>query len=162
MTINDYLARLRDPEIDPDFEALLDRPDTTRATALWASIAAGEASVEDTLRWAQHVAVKIEQTVINKAERDAAPGALKAIGFYGRPDPYRAARDYMALVGSFPVASEDGQCRQAPRLTAEQWLEKLQAAGHLVGIPRKTAVNRINEWRQELGIEQMQDGWDKP
>jgi hypothetical protein len=139
---------------DPELLRVLDgRPDTTTAARLWASIADGSASVDDTLAWAQHVAQAITANVVNGAERDAAPAALRAIGFYGRVDAYRSAREYLDIVASFDVMDERGAPVRLARQPASAWLKLLRSAGHLLDLEDKTAINKINTWRKELGIE---------
>lgn len=157
MRIDHYLQNLP-PDTgehgDPELLRVLDgRPDTTTAARVWASIADGSASVEDTLAWAQHVAREVRANVVNGAERDAAPAALRAIGFYGRVDVYRAAREYLATVSSFPVVDERGVQVQLAQQPASAWLKLLRRAGHLLDVADKTAINQILTWRKELGIE---------
>lgn len=157
MRIDQYLQSVPPESVehcDPELLRLLDgRPDTTTATRLWAAIAGGSASVDDTLAWAQHVACEIQANVVNGAERDAAPAALRAIGFYGRVDMYRAAREYLETVASFEVLGEHGAPVQLARQPASAWLKLLRSAGHLHDVADKTAINQINAWRKELGIE---------
>lgn len=157
MRIDHYLQTLpldAAEHSDPELLRVLDgRPDTTTAARVWSSIADGSASVEDTLAWAQHVARDIQTNVVIGAERDAAPAALKAIGFYGRVDVYRAAREYLDTVAAFDVLDEQGVPVQFARQPASAWLKLLRSAGHLLDVAEKTAINQINNWRKELGIE---------
>lgn len=154
MQIDQFLLTNDTEQADAELASLLDgKPDTTAAAELWAAIADGSASVEVALAWAQHVAREIEKNVVNGADRDAAPAALRAIGFYGRVDKYRTAKDYLATVASFDVLDEAGNPLPPERLPASQWLRLVRRAGHLVGVPDKTAINQINTWRKELGIE---------
>lgn len=155
MRIDHYLKQRADADFsDPELLRLLDgKRDTTTAARLWASIADGSASVDDTLAWAQHVAQAITGNVVNGAERDAAPAALRAIGFYGRVDAYRSAREYLDIVASFDVMDEQGVPLPPARQPASAWLKLLRSAGHLVDLEDKTAINKINTWRKELGIE---------
>lgn len=157
MRIDHYLQNLP-PNIgehsDPELQRVLDgRPDSTTAARVWVSIADGSASVEDTLTWAQHVACEIQSNVVNGAERDAAPAALRAIGFYGRVDVYRSAREYLDTVATFEVLDEHGVPVRLARQPASAWLKLLRSAGHLLDVTDKTAINQINTWRKELGIE---------
>lgn len=154
MRIDHYLQQGGADLDDLELHRLLDgRRDTTTAARVWASIADGSASVENALAWAQHVAREIAANVVNGAERDAAPAALKAIGFFGRPDPYRAAREYLDIVASFDVMDDHGAPVQLSRQPASAWLKLLRNAGHLLDLEDKTAINKINAWRKELGIE---------
>ncbi len=157
MHINEYLKRAAeqwDGPHDPEFEALLDgKTDSTAAGRFWAAVADGSASVEDTLAWAQKVARRVVADVVNGSDRDVAPAALKAIGFYGRIDKYRTARDYMSLIAEFAVLDEQGNPLPVERLPATQWLRLLRRAGHMKDLEEKTAINKINAWRKELGIE---------
>jgi hypothetical protein len=157
MRINEYLNRADeqgDGPHDPKLEALLGgKPDSTAAGRFWAAVADGSALVDDTLAWAQQVARRVVADVVNGPDRDAAPAALKAIGFYGRIDKHRTARDYLALIAEFDVLDEQGNPLPPERLPASQWLRLLRRAGHLAGVPDKTAINQINTWRKELGIE---------
>lgn len=154
MRLDQYIQQLGEGTPDQELQRVLDgKPDTTTAARMWASIADGSASVGDTLEWAQHVARQITANVVNGAERDAAPAALKAVGFYGRVDAYRAAREYLSIVASFPVLDEQGATVQLARQPASAWLKLLRSAGHLVDIDDKTAINKIGIWRNELGIE---------
>lgn len=157
MRINHYLQSLLPDTAehsDPLLLRVLDgRPDTTTAARVWASIDDGSASVEDTLAWAQHVAREIQANVVNGAERDAAPAALRAIGFYGRVDAYRDAREYLETVASFDVLDEHGVPVRLTRQPASAWLKLLRSAGHLLDVADKTAINQINAWRKELDIE---------
>lgn len=155
MRIDHYLETTADGEqYDRELARLLDgKADTTTAARLWAAIADGSASVEDTLAWAQHVARKITANVINSGERDAAPAALRAIGFRGRVDAYRAAREYLDIVAAFDVMDEHGVPLPLVRQPASAWLKLLRRAGYLLDIEDKTAINKINAWRKDLGIE---------
>lgn len=154
MRIDQFIREAASEHHDAELQRLLDgKPDTTTAANLWASIADGSASVADTLAWAQHVAREIAANVVNGTERDAAPAALRAIGFYGRVDAYRAAREYLDLVASFPVVDERGVQVQLARQPASAWLRLLRSAGHLLDLEDKTAINKINTWRKELGVE---------
>lgn len=157
MRIDHYLQGLPPESAEHgDLELLrvLDgRPDTTTAARVWAAIADGTASVEDTLAWAQHVAREIQANVIDGAERDAAPAALRAIGFYGRVDVYRSAREYLDTVATFEVLDEHGAPVRLARQPASAWLKLLRSAGHLLDLEDKTAINKINAWRKDLGIE---------
>ncbi|MDH4466149.1 MAG: hypothetical protein QE290_19145 [Acidovorax sp.] len=157
MRIDHYLQSLppdTGEHSDPELLRVLDgRPDTTTAARVWAAIADGSASVEDTLAWAQHVAREIQANVIDGAERDAAPAALRAIGFYGRVDVYRSAREYLETVATFEVLDEHGVPVRLARQPASAWLKLLRSAGHLLDVTDKTAHNQINAWRKELGIE---------
>lgn len=149
MRIDQYLQEVPPAPYDPELQRLLDgKADTTTAATLWASIADGSAAVEDTLAWAQHVAREIATNVVKGAERDAAPAALRAIGFYGRVDAYRSAREYLVTVASFPVLDEQGAPVQLARQPASAWLKLLRNAGHLLDLEDKTAINKINTWRK--------------
>lgn len=157
MKISEYLRELStidEPVGDLEFQCLLDgKLDTTTAARVWTEIADGSASVGNTLLWAVHVANQIKDSVINGSERDAAPAALKAIGFYGQVDPYRPARESMEIVAAFDFLDEQGNALPSRRLPASEWLRMLRKAGYLDGINDKSALNRINEWRKDLGIE---------
>jgi len=160
MNIKGYIteARRKVPDIDdfgPRFERLLEgRCGTTEdAKQIWESIANGEAHVVEALLWAQCVAKRIRQVVINKTERDPAAAALKAIGFYGVPDPYRDARECMISVADFDVLDDGGNWVRPKRSTAEQWLKFLRSQGHFTSVKNKTAINKINEWRKEFSID---------
>lgn len=157
MRIDQYLQSLppdtaehSDPEL---LRVLEGKPDTTTAARVWGAIADGSASVEDTLAWAQHVASEIQANVVNGAERDAAPAALRAIGFRGRVDAYRAAREYLETVAAFDVLDEHGAPIRLARQPGSAWLKLLRSAGHLLDVSDKTAINQILTWRKELGIE---------
>lgn len=156
MKIEDFLQKtssIDEPMCDPEFQRLLDgKLDTTAATQIWTEIADGSASVESALLWVMHVAKQIKANVINGAERDAAPAALRAIGFYGQSDPYRAARKHMDVIASFDAFDEQGQPISPRRMAANEWLKHLRQAGYLTEVSEKSALNRINEWRKELGI----------
>ena len=157
MKISEYLKTLSksgESECDLEFQRLWEgRSDTTIASRIWKEIAAGSASVVDTLVWSMHVANQIKNNVIDGSERDAAPAALKAIGFYGQVDQYRSAREFMEIAGTFDFLDEQGNALPRRRLTASQWLVLLRKSGHLSGLNDKSAPNRINEWRKDLGIE---------
>lgn len=157
MHINEYLKRAAeqgDGPHDPELESLLDgKLDSTAAGRFWAAVADGSASVDDTLVWAQKVARRVVADVVNGSDGDAAPAALKAIGFYGRIDKHRSARDYLELITEFDVLDEQGNPLPVERLPAPQWLRLLHDAGHMTDLETKTAINKINAWRKELGIE---------
>jgi len=160
MNIKGYIkqAHQRDPDIGdfgPEFERLLEgRSGTTEdAKQIWAAIADGEAHVVETLLWAQSVAKRINRDVIHKTERDAAPAALKAIGFYGVSEPYRSAKECLTSVADFDVLDDDGNWVRPKRGTAKQWLRFLRSQGHFSSTKDKTAINKINAWRKELGID---------
>ena len=162
MNINKYLAsryESHESEFDygPEFQRLLDATsgvpsDTTAAARLWERIARGEEGVVETLLWAQHVAKAITKSVINSQERDAAPAALKAIGFYGRVDPYRDAKWELEIWLEFDSIDERGNPIPKKRPTAAECLRYLNMGGHMLGIPEKTALNRISEWLREFGL----------
>jgi hypothetical protein len=160
MKIRVYLKQVaeRQPtafEWGPEFEAALHKMDTTIAKQMWLDIASGEADVVETLAWVQRVAKQIRDTVIKKSasDRDAAPAALKAIGFYGRSDTHRRAKEHMQMLSSFDGLDGNGNpVRQRP-LTGKQWISILRRAGFLKGEKDKTATNLVNKWRKELGID---------
>jgi hypothetical protein len=159
MNINKYLASRPESDFDygPEFQRLLDATsgvpsDTTAAARLWERIACGEEGVVETLLWAQHVANAITKSVVNSRERDAAPAALKAIGFYGRVDPYRDAKWELFLLLSFDELDEHGNPIPRKRPAAAECLRVLKKGGYMLGIPEKTALNRISEWLRELGL----------
>ena len=160
MNIKDYIkqAHKRDPDIGdfgPNFERLLEgRCGTTEdAKQIWAAIADGTAHVVETLLWAQCVAERINQDVIRGTKRDKAPDALKAIGFYGVSEPYRRAKECMISVADFNVLDSNGNEVRPKRGTAEQWLKFLRSQGHFCRTKKKTAINMINTWRKDLGID---------
>ena len=165
MTINKYLAsRYESHEIEfdygPEFQRLLNATsgvpsDTTAAARLWERIARGEEGVVETLLWAMHVAEAITKSVINSRERDAAPAALKAIGFYGRKDTYRDAKEMLFswfVLCAIDSIDEHGNSTPPKRPTAAECLRILNMHGHMLGIPEKTALNRISEWLREFGL----------
>ncbi|MEI7970727.1 MAG: hypothetical protein WCJ69_17250 [Betaproteobacteria bacterium] len=159
MNINAYIQQVSDESdwMDKDLCALLDgKIDTTLAAEMWASIASGEADVLTTLLWVQHVANQIQKTVVKGDARDAAPAALKAIGFFGGIERYRAAREYMALVREFCVISEDSEAIPLKQLTCTEWVRTLRAHGHLIGVNDKTAANRVSEWLKEFDEEELE------
>ncbi len=149
---------------DPEFESLLSgKIDSTTAARVWLAIADGSASVDQTLRWAQHVARQVDARVIKSKASDAAPAALQAIGFYGPIDRHRAARECLDIIASFPMYGEDHEPLPAKKMPASMWLKLMRKAGHLVDLNDKTALNRINEWRIELGIDsKFSDDVDDP
>ena len=167
MNITEYLGQCAKSPHDPDFgpwwgdrqlsEMLgtrLDCPlDTTDAAKLWASIANGEADVVETLLWVQYIAQRINANVIEAGERDKAPAALKAIGFYGRADVYREARESMLVLSQMSPIDDQGNQVPNPRRSGSAWVRLLKGSGYLAGIDDKTAVNKANEWRKELGID---------
>jgi hypothetical protein len=154
MRIDEFMRANDIGHDDLELEALLGgKTNTTAAARMWASIADGSASVWDALAWVQHVARKIDKNVVNGSDRDAAPAALRAIGYYGRVDKYRTARDYLVTVASFDSIDEAGNNLVPERLSALKWLRLLRSAGHLLDVNDKTAINHINAWRKELGIE---------
>lgn len=155
MRIDKYIQQAADYEFDDlELQKLLDgKTDSTKAARVWSSIAEGSAPVEIALLWMQHVAREVIANVVDNDERDAAPAALRAIGFYGRLDAYRNARDYFATVASFNVIDEQSNPVVLGRQPASVWLKLLRSAGHLKDIDDKTAINKINTWRKELEIE---------
>lgn len=152
MNIDAFLAREAklDPtfgDYGPDFENALHRANaTTEAIAVWEMIANGTADVVQTLIWAQCIAKRIKIQVINKSERDAAPGALKALGFFGRRDRHRAAREALLSIACFEFEREDGR---PLRMTSTDWANWLRDHGYLKGVKSKTAVNLVTEWLRE-------------
>ncbi|MGA9665833.1 MAG: hypothetical protein WBQ69_05210 [Gallionella sp.] len=157
MNIASWLANNRDAQIDRERNDLLaGKPDTTAAEKLWAEIAAGDASVSDTLMWAQHVAKQIKANVIDARGQSSTVrerGALHALGVSGRADVYRDARHYMETFASFELLDDTGRAVPIQYLTGEQWVGLLKAEGYLRDVQHKTALNRVNEWRKEFGIE---------
>jgi hypothetical protein len=157
MRINEYLekyAKKYDLDYGHEFQKILDgRPDTTKAAKIWAWIAKGEADVAETLVWAQHVAKQIDANVIHSDVRDHAPAALKAIGFYGPADDDRRAKDYMQIISEFACIDKEGNELPGVRYTGSQWVRALKLQGFFDGVKEKTAINKVNKWRKELGIE---------
>lgn len=100
MTINKYLEKWISEDGWNDktiCEAL--NGDTTAAAKVWTEIATGEASVSDALQWVKHVAASIQENVRDGAQSsERERGALRAIGFYGRKDAYRDAKDCMNVL----------------------------------------------------------------
>jgi hypothetical protein len=152
MTIDDYL-RTVPVEQDIELARLLDgTSDSTAAARLWAQIAQGKAGVGETLLWAQEVARRVVAGVVDGPDKDAAPAALRALGFYGPVDKYRAARQCMETIAAFSVIDEQGDLTEQRRIPASKWLKILRAQRHLLDVDDKTAINHINAWRRELGI----------
>lgn len=159
MGINTWLEKHKDDDdwVDKDVANLLSgRTDSQAAAKLWKAIARGEAGIVETLMWAKVVAKRITGDLIeadHQKSSDRERAALLAIGFYGRVDDYREAKEYMSIISSFHPLGEGGEELPNARLTGKQWLKCMRAAGHFEETDDKTAVNRINEWRTELGIE---------
>jgi hypothetical protein len=154
MRIDEYLEEPDAYEADKNLERLVNgHKNSTIAAELWSAIAEGSADVGETLIWVQHVAEEISKHVINGNDRDAAPAALKAIGFWGRIDNDHAARELMEMLSAFDEIDDKGHHVPRARWTATKWLACLRSHGHLQVIPEKTALNKINNWRKDLGIE---------
>ncbi len=156
MNINSWLAKHAAGDFDEGFCKLLDgRTDTTAAKNIWMEIASGEASVEETLAWAQYVACKIKRDLLeSKSETSSVRErvALRAIGFFGVVDTYREAKRLMDIIADFSPLDKNGKSLPN-RLTAEQWLQYLKSHGLMTEVNHKTALNLINTWRKELKIE---------
>jgi hypothetical protein len=107
MSINAWMAKHKDDDNFVDRETgeiLSGRPNSTVAAKLWMAIARGEAGVAETLMWAQTVAKRIKADLIDEsgqASSDRERAALRAIGFFGRVDAYREAKEYMSLISMF-------------------------------------------------------------
>jgi hypothetical protein len=154
MRIDEYFKQHHDDDSDKDLERLVKgHKNSTIAAELWSTIADGSADVGETLIWVQHVANEINEHVVNGKDRDAAPAALKAIGFWGRIDHDHATRELMEILAAFDEIDDKGQPLPRTRWTATRWLERLRSHGHLQEISEKTARNKINNWRKDLGIE---------
>lgn len=154
MRITDYLNQPDAYEGALELEKLLTSGvNSTLAKPLWESIADGSADVAETLIWVMHVAREIEKHVINvKVAVDAAPAALKAIGFYGRVDPYRDVRNLIETFAAFDEFDQEGKVVEGKKWTAKKWLEFIQSQGLLLESDEKTAINRINEIRNDLNL----------
>jgi len=160
MNIDAFLNEWREDEtdegwLDKEFCNLLDgKDDTNNAAEMWARIANGEASVVEALLWAQHVAKRLNTEVFaSEVQANRRPdAALKAVGFRGRADPYREARQYMAILSEFNVILDDGT-EVKPRLSGAQWVKVLKESGRLAGLDDKSANNLVLEWKKELGID---------
>jgi hypothetical protein len=154
MRIDEYLKQHQDYESDNDLERLVKgHKNSTIAAALWSTVADGSADVVEALIWVQHVAKEINKDVIHGKDRDMAPAALKAIGFWGRIDRDHAARELMEILAAIDEIDDKGHPLPRARWTATRWLECLHSHGHLHEIPEKTALNKINNWRKDLDIE---------
>lgn len=154
MRIDKYLKNPHAYEANKNLERLVKgHKNSTDAAELWSAIADGSADVGETLIWVQHVAKEIGKHVINGEDRDAAPSALKAIGFWGRIDTTNATFELMKMLAAFDEIDEKGSPLPRTRWAATKWLECLRSHGHLKGISEKTARNKINIWRKDLGIE---------
>jgi hypothetical protein len=163
MSINTYIKEeaRRFPkgfgDYGPEFERLLrGRGGTTGdAMEIWREIATGDADVVQTLIWVQRVAERICKDVVGKSERgrDAAPAALKAIGFRGPPERERRAKECMRTISDFDVLDDSGNWVRQKRLTGNQWLKFLRSQGHLEKMKDKNAINKINQWRKDFGID---------
>lgn len=147
MRIDEYLKKPHAYEADYDLERLVKGHKNSRIAAdLWSAIAEGSADVGETLIWVQHVAEEIGKNVINGKDRDAAPAALKAIGFWGRIDSDHATREMMKILMAF----EDDDKLPLAKWPAPKWLLCLRSHGYLREVRDKTAENKINNWLKEL------------
>lgn len=154
MRIDEYLKQHHDYESDNDLERLVKgHKNSTIAAEFWSTIADGSADVSETLIWVQQVAKEINEHVINGKDRDASPAALKAIGFWGRIDRDHATRELMKILAAFDEIDDKGHPLPRARWTATRWLECLHSHGLLQEVSEKTALNKINNWRKDLGIE---------
>lgn len=159
MGINAWLEKHKDDDDFWDLETvklLEGRTDITAASNLWKKIARGDAGVAETLMWVKIVAKRITADLIEtrgQPSSDRERAALRAIGFYGPIDDFRDAKEFMKVFAMFHPLDENGEEMPNVRLTGKQWVKILKGAGYFAGINEGTAINRVNEWRSEFGIE---------
>lgn len=154
MKIKEYLATDENAyKGDLQIEKLLSAKEKASLSApLWKSIATGEADVTTTLIWVTNVAKEICNLVIDGSSEEAATSALHAIGLQGRIDKYALARDLMEIFASFDELDKSGNPLPKKRWSAKKWLEFMREHGLLKDVKDKTAINKLNSIRNELGI----------
>jgi hypothetical protein len=143
-SVNGFLNKYFSSEdASPDMETSLGLDgDTTLAARMWKKIANGTCSVPEALLFAQVIAQRVVESVIEGdlegGERSRA--ALASLGFRGPIDRHREVKQAISVFKDFQIDISN------PKL-----VDYLQDKGFLKGMSRKQALTRVAEWRKGDG-----------
>lgn len=108
----------------------------------WEALAREQIDDEDAARWAQEIAKRVVDNVLDADPLDRPRQALKALGLVGIEQDHRKEREYILMFEEFRSIAE--QSSEGFKLSRRDFAQRMLNGGYFEGLEVEQAMHRID------------------